>query len=237
MTALLQLERLTAGYGPLCVLKEISLQVGESEMVALIGANGAGKTTALMSISGCLRPTAGEIVFAGKPIHGRPAHQLLSRGLCHVPEGRRIFPRLTVAENLELGAFHRRDHAAVRRDLDQAYERFPLLGQRRRQWGGTLSGGEQQVLALARAWMSRPRLLLLDEPSLGLAPRIIGQVFDLLRELHAQGMAMLLVEQDARQALALAQRGYVLEQGRVVLEGPASQLLSDAGVQHAYLGA
>lgn len=237
MTALLQIERLTAGYGPLSVLKEVSLAVGEGEMVTLIGANGAGKTTTLMSISGCLRPQSGSIVFAGQAIDRLPAHTLVGRGLCHAPEGRRIFPRLTVADNLELGGYHRRDRAAVRRDLDRAYARFPLLGQRRRQLGGTLSGGEQQMLALARAWMSRPRLLLLDEPSLGLAPRMVAQVFDSLRELHAQGMAMLLVEQNARQALALAQRGYVMEQGRIALQGPASQLLSDARVQRAYLGA
>lgn len=237
MTALLQIERLTAGYGPLGVLKEVSLEVGEGEMVTLIGANGAGKTTTLMSISGCIRPRSGRIVFAGQPIDRAPAHQLVGRGLCHAPEGRRIFPRLTVADNLELGGYCRRDRAAVRRDLDRAYERFPLLAQRRRQLGGTLSGGEQQMLALARAWMSRPRLLLLDEPSLGLAPRMAAQVFDALRELHAQGMAMLLVEQNARQALTLAQRGYVMEQGSIALAGPASQLLSDARVQRAYLGA
>jgi len=237
MTALLHLERLTAGYGPLSVLKEVSLEVGEGEMVTLIGANGAGKTTTLLSISGCLRPRSGRIVFAGQAIDRMPAHLLVGRGLCHAPEGRRIFPRMTVAENLELGAYHRRDRAAVRRDRDRAYEQFPLLGQRRRQLGGTLSGGEQQMLALARAWMSRPRLLLLDEPSLGLAPRLVAQVFETLRELHAQGMAMLLVEQHARQALAHAQRGYVMEQGRIALEGRASQLVSDARVRRAYLGA
>ena len=237
MTALLQLEGVTAGYGPLEVLKEVSLEVGEGEIVTMIGANGAGKSTTLMCISGCLRPKAGRLAFAGRAIDGLPAHQRVQRGLCQAPEGRRIFPRLTVAENLELGAYTRRDRGAVRRDLERAYERFPVLGQRRRQLGGTLSGGEQQMLALARAWMSRPKLLLLDEPSLGLAPLVVARVFEVLRELHAQGMALLLVEQNARQALALAQRGYVMEQGRIALAGPASELLGDARVQQAYLGA
>lgn len=237
MTALLQLEGVTAGYGPLEVLKEVSLEVGEGEIVTMIGANGAGKSTTLMCISGCLRPKAGRLAFAGRAIDGLPAHQRVRRGLCQAPEGRRIFPRLTVAENLELGAYTRRDRGAVRRDLAGAYERFPVLGQRRGQLGGTLSGGEQQMLALARAWMSRPKLLLLDEPSLGLAPLVVARVFEVLQELHAQGMALLLVEQNARQALALAQRGYVMEQGRIALAGPASELLGDPRVQRAYLGA
>lgn len=237
MTALLQFKRVTAGYGPLEVLKEVSLEVGEGEIVTMIGANGAGKTTTLMCISGCIRVRAGKIVFAGKPVAGTPAHALVGRGLCHAPEGRRIFPRLTVAENLELGAYTRRDREAVRRDLHRAYERFPVLGQRRGQLGGTLSGGEQQMLALARAWMARPKLLLLDEPSLGLAPLVVARVFEVLRELHAQGMALLLVEQNARQALGLAERGYVMEQGRIALRGPTRELLNDPRVQQAYLGA
>lgn len=237
MTALLQLERVRAGYGPLKVLQEVSLEVGEGEIVTMIGANGAGKTTTLMCISGCLRPTAGRVLFGGRAIHGRPAHELVCRGLSHVPEGRRIFPRLTVAENLELGAYSRRDGDAVRSDLARAYEWFPVLGQRRRQLGGTLSGGEQQMLALARAWMGRPKLLLLDEPSLGLAPLMVARVFEVLRELHMHGMAMLLVEQNARQALAIAARGYVVEQGRIALSGAARQLADDPRVRRAYLGA
>lgn len=237
MTALLQFERVTAGYGPLEVLREVSLEVGEGEIVTMIGANGAGKTTTLMCISGCIRPRAGQIVFAGQPVAATPAHALVGRGLCHAPEGRRVFPRLTVAENLELGAYARRDRDNVRRDIEKAYERFPELGQRRGQLGGTLSGGEQQMLALARAWLARPKLLLLDEPSLGLAPLVVARVFEVLRDLRAQGMALLLVEQNARQALALAERGYVMEQGRIALCGPARGLLNDARVQQAYLGA
>ncbi|HEV3339377.1 MAG TPA: ABC transporter ATP-binding protein [Pirellulales bacterium] len=237
MAALLELERVSAGYGPIEVLREISLDVGEGEMVAMIGANGAGKSTTLRCISGCLRPVRGEIRFDGRSTAGVAPHKLVGRGLSHAPEGRRIFPRLTVHENLELGAYGRRDRGAIENDLRTAYDLFPLLAQRRHQPGGTLSGGEQQMLALARAWMSRPRLLLLDEPSLGLAPRLSEKVFTVLSQWHRQGMAILLVEQNARQALALVQRAYVLEHGKISLHGLARELAADPRVQQAYLGA
>jgi branched-chain amino acid transport system ATP-binding protein len=237
MAALLELECVSAGYGPIGVLREISLNVGEGEMVAMIGANGAGKSTMLRCISGCLRPTRGEIRFGGRPTAGVAPHELVGRGLAHAPEGRRIFPRLTVRENLELGAYCRRDRQAIERDMRSCHELFPVLGQRQHQPGGTLSGGEQQMLALARAWMARPRLLLLDEPSLGLAPRVSVKVFEVLRKWHAQGMAILLVEQNARQALALSERAYVLEHGEIRLSGPACELAADPRVQQAYLGA
>jgi branched-chain amino acid transport system ATP-binding protein len=237
MAALLEVERVSAGYGPIGVLREISLDVGEGEMVAMIGANGAGKSTMLRCISGCLRPARGEIRFDGRRADGVAPHELVGRGLSHAPEGRRIFPRLSVHENLELGAYCRRDRAGIARDMLSCYELFPALGRRQRQPGGTLSGGEQQMLALARAWMARPRLLLLDEPSLGLAPRVSEKVFEVLGQWHAQGMAILLVEQNARQALALAQRAYVLEHGEICLSGPARELAADPRVQQAYLGA
>jgi branched-chain amino acid transport system ATP-binding protein len=237
MAALLQLERVSAGYGPIEVLRDISLDVGEGEMVAMIGANGAGKSTTLRCISGLLRATHGSLRFAGQSTMGVAPHQLVGRGLAHAPEGRRIFPRLTVRENLQLGAYTRRDPAGVKHDMNAIYELFPVLVERREQLGGTLSGGEQQMLALSRAWMSRPRLLLLDEPSLGLAPKVSAKVFDVLGQWHRQGMSMLLVEQNARQALALAQRAYVIEHGAIILSGRASELAADPRVQQAYLGA
>jgi branched-chain amino acid transport system ATP-binding protein len=237
MMELLKLERLVAGYGPVEVLREVSLEVGEGEMVAMIGANGAGKSTLLRCISGCLRPRQGEIRFRGRSTVGVPPHELVACGLAHAPEGRRIFPRLTVRENLELGAYSRRGHAAVKHDMNSIFELFPILAERQQQLGGTLSGGEQQMLALSRAWMARPRLLLLDEPSLGLAPRVSAKVFDVLSHWHRQGMAILLVEQNARQALALAQRAYVLEHGQIRLSGRAGELAADPRVQRAYLGA
>ncbi|HWB11336.1 MAG TPA: ABC transporter ATP-binding protein [Pirellulales bacterium] len=237
MAALLELNRVSAGYGPIEVLREISLDVGEGEMVAMIGANGAGKSTMLRCISGCLRPVRGEIRFDGRGTAGVAPHELVGRGLAHAPEGRRIFPRLTVAENLELGAYRRRDRDAIERDVHSVYELFPVLRERRHQAGGTLSGGEQQMLALARAWMARPRLLLLDEPSLGLAPRVSEKVFEVLRRWHGEGMAILLVEQNARQALAISERAYVLEHGEIRLSGPARELAADPRVQQAYLGA
>jgi branched-chain amino acid transport system ATP-binding protein len=237
MSQLLELEGVTAGYGPLNVLKGVSLTVGEGELVAMIGANGAGKTTTLLCISRCLRQTGGNIRFDGRSTAGVPPHELVRRGLAHSPEGRRIFSRLTVANNLELGAYSRRDRQGVARDMKSMYDLFPVLAERRHQAGGTLSGGEQQMLALARAWMARPRLLLLDEPSLGLAPMTAATVFETLSLWRRAGMAILLVEQNARQALALAERAYVLEQGAVALFGPAAQLAGDPRVQQAYLGA
>jgi branched-chain amino acid transport system ATP-binding protein len=234
--ALLAIEDLTAGYGPIEVLKGISLSVDEGEIVALIGANGAGKTSTLMGISGCLRARRGRMLFEGREIGTLAPHEIVRRGICHSPEGRKIFPRLSVLENLQMGAFARRDKVAISRDLEHAFELFPILGQRKSQAGGTLSGGEQQMLAVARALMGRPRLLLLDEPSLGLAPLIVLKIFEVVRQLNQEGISILLVEQAARMALKLAHRGYVMETGRITFSGTAQELLSDPRVQDAYLG-
>jgi branched-chain amino acid transport system ATP-binding protein len=208
--------------------------VGEGEIVALLGANGAGKTTTQKTISGMLRPAAGAIIFDGERIDGVPAHQLIGMGICHVPEGRHVFPRMTVAENLEMGAFRfRRPDQA---EMERVLELFPILRDRFRQQAGTLSGGEQQMLAIGRALMGKPRLLLLDEPSMGLAPLIVRQIFDIVREINASGVTVLLVEQNAAQALGLANRGYVLETGELVLSGTGQELLADDRVRAAYLG-
>jgi branched-chain amino acid transport system ATP-binding protein len=236
MAALLRVEDLHVGYGLIEVLKGISLEVHEGEIVTIIGANGAGKTTTLMSLSGCLRPRAGRIIFAGRDLQGLPAHEIVRLGICQSPEGRKIFPRLTVLENLRMGAYVRRDPEGIRADLERAFALFPILRERQRQVGGTLSGGEQQMLAVARALMGRPRLLLLDEPSLGLAPLVVRTIFDALAELNRQGLSILLVEQNARLALKLARRGYVLETGRILLSDRAEVLLNDERVKSAYLG-
>jgi branched-chain amino acid transport system ATP-binding protein len=233
---LLSLEGLRAGYGPIEVLKGITVEVNEGEIVTMIGANGAGKTTTLMCVSGVNRVRAGRIVFAGREIQNLPPNEIVSRGLSQSPEGRKIFPRLTVLENLEMGAFTRRDPEGVRKDLERAFSLFPILQERRAQLGGTLSGGEQQMLAVARALMSRPKLLLLDEPSLGLAPMICVRIFDVVRELNREGATVLLVEQNARMALKLAHRGYVLETGSVVRGDRAAALLDDPKIKDAYLG-
>jgi branched-chain amino acid transport system ATP-binding protein len=236
MPALLEVLDLHAGYGPIEVLQGIRLEVGEGEIVTIIGANGAGKTTTLMCLSGAVRPRSGKIRFGRSEIQDLPAHQIVRAGLCQSPEGRKIFPRLTVRENLELGAYTRRDKPGIRADLERAFALFPILRERQSQAGGTLSGGEQQMLAVARALMGRPKLLLLDEPSLGLAPLVVLKIFDVIRELNAQGMAVLLVEQNARLALRLAHRGYVLETGSVTHTDSATRLLADPRVQEAYLG-
>lgn len=233
---LLEVESLHAGYGPIEVLKGISLTVDEGEIVALIGANGAGKTSTLLTISGCVSATSGRIHFAGRDITRHPAHQIVRDGLCHSPEGRKIFSRLTVLENLQMGAYTRHDAAGIRQDIERAFTLFPILQTRQHQAGGTLSGGEQQMLAVARALMGRPKLLLLDEPSLGLAPLVTLKIFEVIRDLNRQGMAILLVEQAARLALKLAHRGYVLETGSVTMSNRAEALLSDPRVQDAYLG-
>ena len=233
---LLEIENVSAGYGPIEVLKGISIEVREGEIVTMIGANGAGKTTTLMSISGINRIRSGRIRFQGREIHGLPAHEIVRLGLCHSPEGRKIFPRLTVLENLQMGAFARRDHDLVRRDLEHVFDLFPILCRRTSQQGGTLSGGEQQMLAVARALMGRPKLLLLDEPSLGLAPLVAKTIFEVIRRLNQDGIAVLLVEQNARMALKLAHRGYVMETGRITMTGPAAQLLADQRIKDAYLG-
>jgi branched-chain amino acid transport system ATP-binding protein len=236
MPALLAMENFCAGYGPIEVLKGINLEVQPGEIVALIGANGAGKTSTLMGISGCLRARRGRVLFEGREIQNLPAHEIVRRGICQSPEGRKIFPRLTVLENLQMGAFARRDKPAIQRDTQHAFELFPILAERRNQAGGTLSGGEQQMLAVARALMGRPRLLLLDEPSLGLAPLVVIKIFDVVRKLNREGIAVLLVEQAARMALKLAHRGYVMEMGQITMSDSAAALLSDKRVQDAYLG-
>ena len=234
---MLTVEHLRAGYGPIEVLKDISLEVNEGEIVTMIGANGAGKTTTLMTISGAVRARAGRIVFQGAEIQNRPPHEIVRLGLCQSPEGRKIFPRLTVLENLELGAYTRNDTAGIKRDIYHAYELFPILRERKDQFGGTLSGGEQQMLAVARALLGRPKLLLLDEPSLGLAPLIVLKIFDVIRKLNAEeGMSVLIVEQNARLALKLAHRGYVMETGVITMSDKASSLLNDQRVKDAYLG-
>jgi branched-chain amino acid transport system ATP-binding protein len=236
MTALLQVENLHAGYGPIEVLKGISLEVRPGEIVAIIGSNGAGKTTTLMTLSGAIQTRQGSIAFEGKPISQLPAHEIVRRGVSQSPEGRKIFPRLSVLENLQMGAYTRNDAAGIRDDIEKVFSLFPILKQRQAQTGGTLSGGEQQMLAVARALMSRPKLLLLDEPSLGLAPLVVRKIFDVIRELNEQGMAILLVEQAARMALRLAKRGYVMETGVITMTDSADKLLNDPRVQEAYLG-
>src|ERR1700690_3757517 len=236
MAALLQINNAYAGYGAIEVLKNVSLEVQPGEIVTIIGANGAGKTTTLMCISGINRLRAGSIIFQGQPIEHLPPHEIVRRGLCQSPEGRKIFPRLTVLENLQLGAITRHDRAAIARDLDHAYSLFPILRERSKQSGGTLSGGEKQMLAVGRALMSRPKLLLLDEPSLGLAPLVVAKIFDVIRTLNQDGIAVLLVEQNARMALKVAHRGYVLETGRIAMTAPAADLLTDQRVKDAYLG-
>jgi len=233
---MLELEDLRVGYGNIEALHGISLSVGEGEIVTLIGANGAGKTTTLMTISGCVRARTGAIRFRGRDISGLPPHEIVALGLVQSPKGRKIFPRLTVAENLEMGAFTRRDPDGIAADQKRVFELFPILGERRRQPGGTLSGGEQQMLAIARALMARPKLLLLDEPSLGLAPLVVSRIFEVIRELNREGATILLVEQNAQMALKAAHRGYVLETGAIAMADAADKLLADPRVRSAYLG-
>jgi len=224
------------GYGPVEVLHGVSLRVAEGELVCLLGANGAGKSTTVRTISGLLRPTSGAITFRGERLDGRPAHAVLRRGIAQCPEGRRIFPEMTVQENLEMGAYVRGHAGAGPDDLERVFHHFPRLKERARQLGGTLSGGEQQMLAIARALMSAPRLLLLDEPSLGLAPTMVETVFRVIAEIRRQGMTVLMVEQNAALALRMADRAYVMESGRIALEGAARDLLDNADVRRAYLG-
>ena len=233
---LLCVTDLEAGYGPIRAVDGVSLDVEPGELVSIIGANGAGKTTLLMAISGVVQARRGAIEFAGRPLVGLPPHEIVRLGVSQVPEGRRIFPRLTVRENLELGGFTRDDRGQLARDLEEACGLFPLLGERMGQLGGTLSGGEQQMLAIGRALVGRPRLLLLDEPSLGLAPLIVAKVFEVIAALAARGIAVVLVEQNARAALKIASRGWVLETGRVTLTGGGAELAADRRVRDAYLG-
>ncbi len=233
---MLRLEGVCAGYGTVGVLHDVTLRVDAGEVVTMIGCNGAGKSTTLKCVSGLIRAGAGRIVFEDRDITRAPEHEIVAMGLVQVPEGRRVFPKMTVAENLDMGAYTRRDAAGIRADLDRVFALFPVLAERRRQTAGTLSGGEQQMLTVGRELMAKPRLLLLDEPSLGLAPLIVAQIFRVIAELAASGVTILLVEQNAQAALHLAQRGYVMETGRITLEGPSAQLLADENVRTAYLG-
>jgi branched-chain amino acid transport system ATP-binding protein len=232
---MLALDGLDVYYGEIHALRGVALEVRGGEIVTLLGNNGAGKSTTLKTISGLLAPRRGSVIFDGRPLTGVAAHEIVARGIAHVPEGRRIFNRLTVRENLAMGAYLRTD-ADIDADLDRAFELFPRLKERIRQVAGTLSGGEQQMLAIARALMARPRLLLLDEPSMGLAPVLVEQIFETIGSINRQGTTMLLVEQNAAMALSIAHRGYVLETGTVVLSGTAGQLAENERVRHAYLG-
>ena len=233
---LLEIENMHSYYGNIHALQGISLTVEEGEVVTLIGSNGAGKTTTLRSINGILPPREGKIIFDGEEIQGTAAHDMSSRGIAQSPEGRKIFHRMTVLENLEMGAYHRNDRDGIREDMDRVFELFPRLKERIRQESGTMSGGEQQMLAIGRALMSRPKLLLLDEPSMGLAPVLVERIFDIIKEINGQGTTILLVEQNANVALEIATRGYVLETGTIVNEAPAAQLREDPTVREAYLG-
>jgi branched-chain amino acid transport system ATP-binding protein len=233
---LLELDNVHSYYGHIQALRGISLTVDEGEVVTLIGSNGAGKTTTLRSIHGVLPPREGKILFAGEEIQGLPAHDMISKGISQSPEGRKIFRRMTVRENLEMGAYHRNDNTSVREDMERVFELFPRLQERVKQEAGTMSGGEQQMLAIGRAIMSRPRLLLLDEPSMGLAPVLVERIFDTIQEINKQGTTILLVEQNANVALEIATRGYVLETGSIVNTASAEKLREDPKVREAYLG-
>ncbi len=233
---LLKIENIHSYYGHIHALKGVSLTVEEGEVVTLIGSNGAGKTTTLRSINGILPPREGRIVFRGEEIQGVPAHDMSSKGIAQSPEGRKIFSRMTVLENLEMGAYHRTDQAEIREDLDRVYDLFPRLKERTNQEAGTMSGGEQQMLAIGRALMSRPKLLLLDEPSMGLAPVLVERIFQVIEEINNQGTTILLVEQNANVALEIAARGYVLETGEIVNASSAEKLRQDPKVREAYLG-
>jgi branched-chain amino acid transport system ATP-binding protein len=235
-TPVLDVEDIHTYYGSIQALKGISLQVFEGEIVTLLGANGAGKTTTLRSINGLNRPRQGTIHFQGEDITGVPAHEIVKRGIAQSPEGRRLFPRMTVTENLEMGAFQRSDRQGIRDDLDRVYDLFPRLKERRSQKAGTMSGGEQQMCAIGRALMARPKLLLLDEPSLGLAPIFVERIFEIVRQINEQGTSILLVEQNALMALEAANRGYVMETGHIVLSDLAEALKTNEQVRKTYLG-
>ena len=234
--ALLEVENIHSYYGHIHALRGVSLRVDEGEVVTLIGSNGAGKTTTLRSIHGILSPREGRIVFRGEEIQGKPAHDMIKKGIAQSPEGRRIFSRMTVLENLEMGAYHRSDRDGIQEDMDRVYDLFPRLKERVKQEAGTMSGGEQQMLAIGRALMSRPKLLLLDEPSMGLAPVLVERIFQTVQEINKQGTTILLVEQNANVALEVATRGYVLEAGTIVNAAPAEKLREDPKVREAYLG-
>ncbi|MEU5429330.1 ABC transporter ATP-binding protein [Streptomyces olivoreticuli] len=236
MTALLEVENLRVAYGKIEAVKGITFTVETGRIVTLIGTNGAGKTTTLRTLSGLIEPLGGTVRFDGRSIVGTPAHEIVALGLAHSPEGRHIFPRLTIAENLQLGAFLRKDTDGIGQDIQRAYELFPILGERAKQAAGTLSGGEQQMLAMGRALMSRPKLLMLDEPSMGLSPIMMQKIMETIAELKATGTTILLVEQNAQAALSLADSGHVMEVGKIVLSGSGADLLHDESVRKAYLG-
>ena len=233
---ILQVENLEAHYGKIAALKGISFNVRMDQIVTLLGGNGAGKSTTLKTLSGLMRATSGKITFFGEDITKMPPHEIVKRGLIHLPEGRRIFKDLTVTENLELGSFNLKDDAERKRRMDHVYDRFPILGKRAKQLGGTLSGGEQQMLAIGRGLMAGPKLLLMDEPSMGIAPLIVRDISNIIRQLHDDGTTILLVEQNSKMALGLAKYGYVMDTGKIVLEGSAKDLKNDDNVVKAYLG-
>ena len=234
--AFLEVKDLTVAYGAIQAVRGVTFSVEQGQIVSLIGSNGAGKSTTLRTISGLLRPVSGEVLFDGKPIHALPAHKILSLGVAHSPEGRRLFARMTVEENLRLGAYTRTDEAGIVEDMDHVYSLFPVLGERRRNKAGLFSGGEQQMLAIGRALMSKPKLLMLDEPSMGLSPIMTQKIFDTVKQLKSEGTTVLLVEQNALAALALSDRGYVIDLGATTLSGTGKDLLADPRVQEAYLG-
>ncbi|MDA7948782.1 MAG: ABC transporter ATP-binding protein [Hyphomicrobiaceae bacterium] len=233
---MLKVDGVTCAYGKVMAVRDLTMEVRQGELVTLIGANGAGKTTTLKAISGVLAPVEGRIEFEGEDITGASARTVLEKGIAHCPEGRRIFPYMTVRENLEMGCFLRNDAQAIAKDMEKIFERFPILHERRAQAAGTLSGGEQQMLAISRALMSRPRLILFDEPSLGLAPNLVEQTFDIVEQIRSDGVTVVMVEQNALAALELCDRSYVLESGEVTLSGTGNQLLKNKKVQQAYLG-
>lgn len=234
--AMLEIKDLCVNYGIIMALKGISFEVNEGEVIALIGANGAGKTTTLHTITGILPAKSGSIVFEGRELTKTPAHKIVGMGMAHVPEGRRIFQQLTVLDNLKLGAFTRNDKDGIAEDMEKIYDRFPRLAERKSQIAGTLSGGEQQMLAMGRALMSRPKIVVMDEPSMGLSPILVSEIFDIITSIRKDGTTVLLVEQNAKKALSIADRAYVLETGRITISGKASDLINDEKVRKAYLG-
>lgn len=233
---LLEFKNIVAAYGSITALKNVTFNVEGGQVVSLIGANGAGKTSTMRTITGLLKPSEGQVFFNGEDVTGLPAHKLVEKGISLVPEGRQIIEGLTVYENLEMGAYQRKDKEGVKEDIDRIYSIFPILNDRKDQLGGQLSGGQQQMLAIGRALMSKPKLLLLDEPSMGLAPLIVREIFDIVRRINEQGTTVLLVEQNAKKALEVAHYGYVLETGSMVLEGPAEEVMNNPRVKEAYLG-
>lgn len=234
--AMLEIKNLEVYYGVIQAIKGISFEVNEGEVIALIGANGAGKTTTLHAVTGLIPVKSGEIIFEGKNVTKTPGHKIVSMGMAHVPEGRRVFAQLSVYQNLKMGAYTRKDKDEIGRNLEMVYKRFPRLEERKNQMAGTLSGGEQQMLAMGRALMSQPKIILMDEPSMGLSPIFVNEIFDIIKEVSAAGTTVLLVEQNAKKALSIADRAYVLETGRITLQGDAKELMNDESVKKAYLG-